>query len=205
MRYTDPAHQDLHNRHRGYLELPLLKDLASLVSGPGLALDIGANVGNHAVYFAKEMNLDVMAYEPHPETFAVLQQNANDAGVSVTCINSAVGESSGVMYLTDKENSGQNSLAESLDSGHKIPVRVSDLAELGDLPVNLVKIDVEGWEKSVLTGQHLQFLIEKHRPVLSVETNALGDILDLLPRGYRVHAKHGGAPTYILVDGPSVI
>lgn len=41
----------------------------------GLALDVGANIGNHSVFFSKYFQ-KVMSFEPNPSTYHLLSYNA---------------------------------------------------------------------------------------------------------------------------------
>ena len=45
--------------------------------GDGAALDVGANIGNHSVFFAKYFN-KVVSFEPHPKVFKLLTINTED-------------------------------------------------------------------------------------------------------------------------------
>ena len=53
--------------------------------GVGLtALDIGANIGNHTIFFA-EIFAKVIAFEPNPKTHSVLIINTNNLN-NVVCL-----------------------------------------------------------------------------------------------------------------------
>jgi predicted RNA methylase len=43
----------------------------------GVMVDVGANIGNHTIYLAKYCATNVIAYEPFPDTFKLLEQNIN--------------------------------------------------------------------------------------------------------------------------------
>ena len=49
---------------------PILDDIKN-----GIALDIGANVGNHSIYFSKYFS-SILAFEPHPRIFELLSFNS---------------------------------------------------------------------------------------------------------------------------------
>ena len=57
---------------RNYLK-SVISDLERSV-----ALDIGANIGNHSVYFS-DLFEEVFAFEPNPRTFALLRFNSEHA------------------------------------------------------------------------------------------------------------------------------
>ena len=190
MKYTDPAHKDLHKKHNGYLELPLLKAIKALPFRRGVFVDIGANVGNHTVYFAKEMERMVYAYEPHPKTFQVLKENTKEFSYFVFLHEMAIGSTMRTELITDKKHTGQNCLS---DSG-EFPVLVKPL-EISER-VAFIKIDVEGMELDTLAG--CMQVINRDKPDLAVETNNLNEVINKLPKGYKAMAKFGGAPTYII-------
>src|SRR5262249_13089941 len=61
--------------HRAFFELDVLEHV--LLAGPrgGVYLDVGANIGNHAVYFGRYCADRVVAIEPHPALLPILRQN----------------------------------------------------------------------------------------------------------------------------------
>src|SRR5690606_7289354 len=62
-----------------FFEIQMLEAISKLPYRPGLCLDIGANVGNHTIFFSRFCNFDeVWAYEPFPESFALLQENVEN-------------------------------------------------------------------------------------------------------------------------------
>lgn len=123
---------------------------------PGMrVVDIGANVGYHTVRFAKLVGKDgrVFAFEPAPSNFEILKRNVRRRGLAnVVLERKAVSEVTGTVpfYL------GRNELAHSLGRvGDQTvlveSVRLDDYFRK-DEKLDLVKIDVEGAEPSVLRG-----------------------------------------------------
>jgi FkbM family methyltransferase len=132
---------------------------------PGsVVLDIGANVGNYS-NLIKQLNSGVMiyAFEPHPKTFKILQENAIKN--KYKALNLGCGKSKSKLELYDYKNQDGSSHA-SLYRGAINELRqcnsVSHLVDVIDLDsflseqniqkVNLLKIDGEGNEYSVLEG-----------------------------------------------------
>src|SRR5438309_1405344 len=63
-------------RNSGQLyEHDLLYDALCRDLGPGVIIDVGANIGVHTVFFAKALGRQVIALEPFDTTFDVLKQN----------------------------------------------------------------------------------------------------------------------------------
>ncbi len=132
---------------------------------PGsVVLDIGANVGNYS-NLIKQLNSEIIiyAFEPHPKTFKILQENAMKN--KYNALNLGCGKSKSKLELYDYENQDGSSHA-SLHRGAINELRqcnsVSHLVDVIDLDsflseqniqkVNLLKIDVEGNEYIVLEG-----------------------------------------------------
>lgn len=137
-------------------------------------IDIGAHVGISVIHWAEHFN-DVYAFEPMKEHYQCLIENTKEF-LNVKCFNFAVSDSSSISeaaYRTNK-NSGTFQL---LDKNYKQPSKKSpreiytvETKKLDDFiykDVDLIKIDVEGWELEVLLGAEKTIL--EHLPVLIVE------------------------------------
>ena len=118
-------------------------------------IDAGANIGMAVVFFkALYPDAVVTAYEPDPDTFAMLTRTvADNAMRGVELVNAAVGERVGAATLyTDADPSG--SITASFDRawGGPVgrPVRVVRLSDEIDGPVDFLKLDVEGAEYGVV-------------------------------------------------------
>jgi FkbM family methyltransferase len=126
---------------------------------PGMTfLDVGANIGYYTAQAMRRVGSggQIIAMEPDPESFSYLKKTvALNGDVKVTCVPLAASTQTGeaTLYISH-DNRGDNRLyANELSSG-SVEVRtvvVDDLlAELGISEVNLVKIDVQGYEGHVL-------------------------------------------------------
>jgi FkbM family methyltransferase len=131
---------------------------------PGLrVLDIGANLGLYSVLAARLAGPagKVACFEPDPELFAALQRNCRLNRVIVEAHNVALGSTPGEVTLHKSiVNSGDNHLGASERPLFRRAVttrvvRLDDL--LPELQVDLVKIDVQGWELEVLRGMRRTF------------------------------------------------
>lgn len=146
---------------------------APLAAG-GIALDIGANVGNHALFFGEHFD-EVYAFEPNPRTHALLALNATLRS-NVRCFETALSDRDGKATLTVP--TGNLGLA-TLDAaarglqGSEVAVRLQRLDALPELAgrrVALIKLDVEGHEAAVLRGA--RDLLARDRPVVVFEQAA---------------------------------
>jgi methyltransferase, FkbM family len=129
--------------------------------------DVGANVGKYSNLIREfSPSASIFAFEPHPETFKVLQDSANPH--RYTAINVALTDSVGTTRLYDYElhdnqkGSEHASLVEgvieSVHGGKSVEWEVQTTtvdefrARSGTGRIDLLKIDVEGNELKVLKG-----------------------------------------------------
>jgi FkbM family methyltransferase len=134
----------------------------------GTAFDIGANIGNHAVYFSRLFR-DVHAFEPNPNTFALLCFNAKWAPNVVTH-NYGLGDEEGSFELgEDLINVGASSIKNVGDRANAVRV---DVHRLDGLPIDssrlcFIKMDVEGFEPQVLKSA--MNLLRERQPLIVLE------------------------------------
>lgn len=136
--------------------------VASLAKPGEVVLDVGANIGEVALACAARVGTGgrVYAFEPNPPTFENLSRNVNlNASLPCHVENLALGERAGTIGLVqvDGRNPGTVTVAESGESRAKVAeIRVTTLDEYvtaNNLPrVDLIKIDVEGYESQALRG-----------------------------------------------------
>lgn len=190
-------------RSGAFYERDLLETVASIPLGAGLVVDIGANLGNHTLYFAGVERRRVLAVEPEPGNVALLElaSEANGLADLVQVVPAALGEAAGVGHLVQNIEGNRGTFALRPGEG---AVRVSTLDEVvGSQAVAFIKIDVEGAELGVLRGGLTT--IGRDLPVISVECHAgaeLGRIASILePLGYVVGAIAGNSDNYIWLHG----
>jgi FkbM family methyltransferase len=162
------------------------------------ALDVGANVGHYAMRMSELVGANgrVIAFEPVPQTFALLSSNTQlFAHANVSLLNAAVSDRSGVvrMDIPDFAEGMKNYYrAHITGSGRGLSILTVAIDAL-DLPhaVALAKIDVEGHELAVLHG--MQKLIARDHPVLIVETGAGETIGYIESMGYAIERPPGSS------------
>lgn len=142
-------------------------------------IDIGSNIGLYSLiassFIGKEGS--IYAIEPTPETFSRLKKNiALNNFKNINTLNFGLSNSENVVDF-NTSNDGYdawNSLAklDQLKKGAKIKINVKTLDSVLDknsiTKVDLVKLDVEGWEKYVLEGAS-NLLNHADPPVFMVE------------------------------------
>jgi FkbM family methyltransferase len=151
---------------------------ASLARSSHVVLDVGANTGLFAlVAAAVNPKARVHAFEPVARIAALLQQNvALNPGFQIAVHRMAVGAGNDELPIHDP--GGDNCYSASLDAdflvgakkdSYLVPVVAVDrFAEDQRLTaMDLVKIDVEGYEEPALSG--MMGSIERFRPVIVLE------------------------------------
>jgi FkbM family methyltransferase len=140
-----------------YCGLHEFEDMAFLlhVLRPGdLFIDVGANVGSYSI-LAASAGAKVIAFEPIPTTFRKFLDNIglNHFESLISPRNQGVGESYGTLRFTSGLDT-INHVATETDTTESIKVEVMPLDSLSaenQGPV-IIKIDVEGFEMSVIKG-----------------------------------------------------
>ena len=120
-------------------------------------LDIGANIGTHALAAASRVGPAgrVLAFEPHPKTFGFLRQNIAFNGfrnIETFCLG--LGDVGGVYRFADDKCDDQNGVLESNDQAitKAIDVQIACLDDFSFPRLDLVKIDAEGYELPIMRG-----------------------------------------------------
>jgi len=163
-------------------------------SEANIVYDIGGNIGNHAVYFAMHStNAKIYTFEPIIDNFRILEKNIHDNDLSDRIIAQqvAIGETSGKvsMQFTQEGNFGTAQVL--TDNDIKTGSYNVDILSIDGLRLPLpdfVKIDVEGFELSVLRGMISSLLQSKENKVwIEVDSKTSDDVFRLMDElGYFV-------------------
>lgn len=132
--------------------------LASHLRPGDIFIDVGANIGGYSLWAAKCVGEHgkVIALEPQPKVLERLRTNAAlNPELPIKIIPVAAGASLAKMRMSiSASNDGEGSLARTEQSGGFIEVDVVPLndilAQNGIAKINALKIDVEGFEETVL-------------------------------------------------------
>lgn len=154
---------------------------SQFVQSGDLALDIGANIGTHALALARLTGPQglVYAFEPQRLVFQTLCANmALNSLTNVHCVNAVVGEAAGTIRMADADPRQSNNFGGAqvaalagTTSGQAVTrIVLDDFLAVDRL--KLIKIDVEGMESEVLRGAHRT--LARFKPLLYVE-NAYAD------------------------------
>jgi FkbM family methyltransferase len=180
---------------------PLHTMLAKREIKPGdVVLDLGANIGYFTLLFARLVGPSgkVYAFEPAPDTFAVLARNVEENGyTNVTLVAKAVSNVNGHAQLTiHDDNPGINEMAAGgadTRSARVDTVRLDDYLAGYQGRIDFIKMDIEGMEPFALEG--MQQLLDRNPQVklltefISTQTRKVGGdpevhLRQLLDRGF---------------------
>lgn len=146
----------------GYWEQHLYYFYSKFIKPNHIVLDGGANIGFHSIQFAKLANQGkVYCFEPQPLIFNVLSTNIliNGAteiieqfrlGLSDEITNSKMTPLNGQIFSPDCINYGGRGLTD-LDDGEE-EVQLTSIDNLNLSEVDIIKLDVQGFELKTLMG-----------------------------------------------------
>lgn len=158
----------------GPYEPEITRLLCSLLPPDGTALDIGANIGIHTIAMAKHASLgQVLAFEPHPQTVERLRGNLalNGAG-NVEVVQAALLDREGPVSLFDSNDSNRAMATlhgyADWSSTEVVGTTLDNVLRSRQVQkVDVVKIDVEGFEPAVLAGG--KEMLARDQPALIFE------------------------------------
>lgn len=159
---------------RIYFEQSFLDELSAYLPKKPTIIDIGANIGNHTLYWANENNAKkIYAFEPIPSTFKILKKNVkiNNLQERVKLYNIGLSEETakGHIVFFDSKNIGATRLEVSdNEAKNTIPLTALDSIKFDDKKIDLIKIDVECMDYLVLTGAIKT--IQKYKPIIMIES-----------------------------------
>ncbi|MDB5538997.1 MAG: group 1 glycosyltransferase [Devosia sp.] len=185
-----------------FYEAELLSDLRSRLFFPACAVDVGAHVGNHSVYFAHVLGIRTIAFEPNPVNCVHLEANVRDNGLEGLCRvrNAAVGAANGhVRTVSSTEGNSGMATVETDPAGAVVMVTLDDEI-LEEAAIDVIKIDVEGWELEVLRGAERS--LRRHRPLLYIEIMEpkFAEVeTHLRERGYLCWKRFNFTPTFLFM------
>jgi FkbM family methyltransferase len=166
-------------------------------------IDVGANIGYFTLLGANQVGPTghVYALEPDPTHTIFLRWNIRSLENSsiVTVIEAAASNTAGSSILyRSPVNLGDHRLFPTQDDvfdegkvRESIPVKTVTIDEVipADTPVDLVKIDTQGFEVAVLEG--MRQIIARHHPVI---------LFEMWPYGLRKAGYEPAAPPSMLVE-----
>ena len=193
----------------GAFEKPLLyflrdvaRKLKMAAEKPITFCDIGSNIGQHALFMSRYAD-KVHAFEPFRPVRQKLEKHVALNGLSNIQVHEVgLGTANEMLefFAPTGSNQGigsfsQDSLERGTEAIGQLQVVQGDayFAEHGIAEAQLIKIDVEGFERPVLAG--LRSFLASNRPVLVCEItygeshsfHSVQELLDALPADYRLY------------------
>jgi FkbM family methyltransferase len=169
---------------------------AGLIKPSFVVYDLGANVGVHALLFAKLAGPQgkVFAFEPLPQNMAAIEDFKQLNGVgNVEVVGVAASNAQGTAeFLVGKHNTQGSLVGIGCETGNTVAVKVErldDLIKQGLPQPDFIKIDIEGAEADALEGFDERiakswpvFAIDLHTPEQDVRVGAF-----FKKHGYRLY------------------
>lgn len=124
-------------------------------------IDVGANYGDAAIWWAKTYGSKVIAFEPLVNVYRELNENVKLNDADVIAYNVAVGNGEEIKGVND---------IHMFTLGGDTKIKTVKLDEYSFDRVDLLKIDVEGFEVEVLQGA--KETITKYHPKIIIETHS---------------------------------
>lgn len=141
--------------------------ISKYVPKDGNYIDIGTNIGYHAVAVHKATDSNVLAFEPNFSHFAVASYNAKQFN-KIQLINAAASDHDNVFKMKTFDPSVESNYGDihkSIDGPIEVQAIKLDQIEMSNC--HFIKYDVEGHEFEALQGSTK--IISKYRPVIMYE------------------------------------
>ena len=172
-----PEYVDQHIFQHGFYERRFLEILVNHFPYGAIALDIGANIGNHSICLANSFS-KIHAFEPNPRVLARLVSNIDLNKIkNIDVHDIGLGKESAVIPFRENNDgnlgaSGFLRPKDKLDAlsiciNLKISHADSYISKLNLERIDFIKVDVEGWEPELFEG--MADTIQQYRPIIAFE------------------------------------
>jgi len=158
-------------------EPAVTKLLSGFVHRGGTALDIGANIGYYTLLLSQLVGENglVVSVEPHPDNVHLLELNLRlNRVTNAKVIPVAVSDEVGTAEMFVSDGSNWHSLHPTERTGQKtilVPtVTIDTIAQQIGRPIDLIRMDIEGWEIKALLGA--EETLKRDQPALVIEVHS---------------------------------
>jgi FkbM family methyltransferase len=152
-----PIYRPLYSAYKAYADRAERELLRKILFQGAVVADVGANIGIYSQFLSRRVGPtgSVHSFEPSPDNFRRLSAATRDLS-NVRLTQAAVGERSGEwrLYVSDKLNVDHRAYKADGDSRRAVPtemVALDDYFKPGQ-PVDLIKMDIQGYELHALRG-----------------------------------------------------
>ena len=214
--YTFPIYRPLYAAYKAYTDRVERLLLRKILFPGAVAVDAGANIGIYSQFLARCVGPAgaVHSFEPSPENFMRLR-SATRKLPNVHVCQAAVGERSGkaMLYLSDKLNVDHRAYPTEGDARRALQIEMMALDDYfkPGQRVDLIKIDIQGYELHALQGAkrileenpEIKLLLEFWPYGLKQAGAEWGDLIEML-RGFGMDLMLIGANDLIPFDARAV-
>lgn len=200
LKLDDPCIEAEMKASNDFYEWPLLRWIQKNIPAGGTWVDVGANFGNHTVFFLTQCSPNsVVSLEPVEANFALLRANIDANSHSPRSIPLMVGAGSRHdTFSYDPPHGDRRWSQVSLGVTGAISAVVIPIDSLHLEDVRVMKFDCEGMEWDAVIGAWRT--IERDKPDLFIEIweqQLLDQFSDMLGAiGYSLIERYGHAPVY---------
>jgi FkbM family methyltransferase len=134
---------------------------------PHVLVDIGANIGMTSLWLAKQYRCKrIIAVEPSAGNAAVARENFANNGIAAEVFEAAAGSRDGMAKFYEVSSStngrlvfdGDETADRPVGVQKAVPVRIMSMGSIlrslpPETPIDLLKVDIEGGEQDLLTGE----------------------------------------------------
>ena len=181
-----------------YYEFNMMDMFWDYIPFEGTFLDIGANIGNHALMFNRfRPDVTIHCFEPIFKNYVLLNENAKDKP-NIKTYHVGLGSTNEVVKTSQPHvnNAGGIRVDKQVGEGETIIIIPGDMMNITG--VTFIKIDVEGYELDVLRG--LNNTITTCNPNIWIE-DFTGEAVEWLKQehGYEVVMGESEGGNYMMV------
>ena len=208
------------SKTKSFYEIDLLEHIYNITEksdqNKTLAIDVGANIGNHSIFLKSFICDHLIAIEPNPTILPILKRNLEKNIDSYSLYECAVGDSVGTGSLSipdgSNDNVGMAKISYGSSGDNNIPITTLDQIinewqnkQSDAFKISVIKIDIEGMELPALNGA--EKLIKYHKPHIFAEAATEEEFEKinnfLRPLGYKKLSRWAETPVYHFSYRPS--
>lgn len=155
-----------------FYEINELQEVDKILPDNPVILDVGANVGNHTLYWAlrsPKKAKHIYSFEIIDETYEILKRNIeiNNLQKRVTAFDFGLSNVNSSAKVQQKSDSFQSCCAILEEGEGAYRFKKLDDVRIAEKKIDLIKIDVEGQEVKVIEGA--KKFLTKYKPLIWVE------------------------------------
>ena len=178
-----------------------LEQYAQIKPAGKVVIDIGANIGDSAIYFASRLADRVIGLEPFPQTYELAKHNVhiNNLDETITILNLAIASDERIVFVDSdaKDTAGKTPLKTIYSPSDKnwtsVPtITLDKLFDLYKLSEAILKIDCEGCEFEVIPTLNSEISAKIPCIIMEYHADPNSIIEKLQSLGYKVSTKKSG-------------